>query len=109
MLTQRTPASIRRRASKNLSVAFGRSLDLDGSESFDILSVNGDLEPRQECSLVIYRVNGYTDVVPLILRLDTPIEVQYYRHGGILLYVLRQLLRNGGRKACAGNKAIKSG
>jgi aconitate hydratase len=41
---------------------------------------------------VIHRKNGQTDKVPLLLRIDTPIEVDYYAHGGILPYVLRELV-----------------
>jgi aconitate hydratase len=70
-----------------------QSLNLDGSESFDLLFEKDNLKPRQECSLVIHRNKGQTDTVPLVLRIDTPIEVDYYRHGGILPFVLRQLLR----------------
>jgi aconitate hydratase len=69
-----------------------QSLNLDGSETFDILNIGGDLQPRQEVPLVIHRANGKTDSISVILRIDTPIEVDYYRHGGILPYVLRQLL-----------------
>jgi len=42
--------------------------------------------------MVVHRKNGQTDKVPLLLRIDTPIEVEYYQHGGILPYVLRELL-----------------
>ena len=70
-----------------------RSLNLDGSESFDLLDIGDDLRPRQDLSLVIHRAGGKTDTVKLTLQVDTPIEADYYRHGGILPYVLRQLLR----------------
>ena len=69
------------------------TLKLDGSETFDLLGIGEDLKPRQEVTLVIHRSDGKTETVPLIVRIDTPIEVDYYRHGGILPYVLRQLLR----------------
>jgi aconitate hydratase len=69
-----------------------QSLNLDGSEAFDLLNINDDLQPRQEVPLVIHRSSGETETVSVILRLDTPVEVDYYRHGGILPYVLRQLL-----------------
>jgi aconitate hydratase len=69
-----------------------QSLNLDGSETFDVLNISGDLKPRQEVPLVIHRADGKTDSVSIILRIDTPIEVDYYKHGGILPYVLRQLL-----------------
>jgi aconitate hydratase len=70
-----------------------QSLRLDGSETFDLLGIGDDLRPRQELSLVIHRSGGETEAINLTLRVDTPIEVDYYRHGGILPYVLRQLLR----------------
>jgi aconitate hydratase len=70
-----------------------RSLRLDGSETFDLLGFGGDLRPRQELSLLIHRPSGETDEAKLTLRVDTAIEVEYYRQGGILPYVLRQLLR----------------
>ncbi len=69
-----------------------QSLGLDGSEVFDVLGVADDLKPRQELTLVVHRANGKTDSVPVILRIDTPAEVDYYKHGGILQYVLRQVL-----------------
>jgi aconitate hydratase len=69
-----------------------QSLNLDGSETFDILTIGDDMRPRQEVPLVIHRANGKADSVSVMLRIDTPIEVDYYRHGGILPYVLRQLL-----------------
>jgi len=69
-----------------------QTLGLDGSEVFDILGLDDNLSPRKELTLVIHRNNGKTDVVPVICRIDTAIEVEYYRHGGILPFVLRQLL-----------------
>ena len=65
---------------------------LDGTETFDITGITGDLRPRQKATLVIHRANGATENVPLIVRIDTPIEVDYYEHGGILPFVLRQLI-----------------
>jgi aconitate hydratase len=69
-----------------------QSLNLDGTESFDLVGFEGRITPRQDVKLVIRRTNGEAEEVPLTLRVDTPIEVEYYRHGGILPYVLRQLL-----------------
>ncbi|MFH4333569.1 hypothetical protein WAJ64_21950, partial [Acinetobacter baumannii] len=60
---------------------------------FDLIGIEDGIMPREEITLVIHRANGRTDEVPVILRIDTPIEVDYYRHGGILPYVLRQLLQ----------------
>ena len=69
-----------------------QSLTIDGSETFDLLGIAGDIKPRQEVTLVIHRKDGATQRVPLLLRIDTPIEVDYLRHGGILPYVLREIL-----------------
>ncbi len=70
-----------------------QSLGLDGSEVFDLLGIGDGLKPRQELTLSIRRAGGGIENVPVILRIDTPVEVDYYRHGGILPYVLRQLLQ----------------
>lgn len=69
-----------------------QSLQLDGSETFDLIGLENGIMPRQDVSLVIYRADGSVQTVPVTLRIDTPIEVDYYLHGGILPYVLRQLL-----------------
>ncbi|MCU0939113.1 MAG: hypothetical protein MUC86_08190, partial [Burkholderiaceae bacterium] len=67
-----------------------------GEESFDIegpgLSDGGEIKPQQDATLVIKSVDGSVQRVKVRLRIDTPIEVDYYRHGGILPFVLRQLL-----------------
>ena len=68
------------------------SLRLDGSERFDLLGIEKGIEPRQDITLVIRRASGAIEEIPITLRIDTPIEVDYYHHGGILPYVLRQLL-----------------
>jgi aconitate hydratase len=68
------------------------TLGLDGSETFDLIGLEAGLTPRQELTLVIHRADCETQEVPVTLRIDTPIEVEYYLHGGILPYVLRQLL-----------------
>jgi aconitate hydratase len=68
------------------------SLKLDGTETFDVLGIESGIEPRQDVTLVIHRASGETEEIPIMLRIDTPIEVDYYKHGGILPYVLRQLL-----------------
>ncbi|MEP7141083.1 MAG: aconitate hydratase, partial [Caldimonas sp.] len=67
------------------------SLGIRGDEKFDV-EIPGDLRPQQEAMLHIHGADGSNKVVKLILRIDTPIEVDYYRHGGILPFVLRQLL-----------------
>jgi len=68
------------------------SLKIDGSETFDLLGVSGKLKPRQDVTLVIHRQDGSTQKATLTLRVDTPIEAEYLRHGGILPYVLREIL-----------------
>jgi aconitate hydratase len=50
------------------------------------------VSPLQDVTLVVHRANGASEKVPVTLRIDTPIELDYYQHGGILPYVLRQLL-----------------
>lgn len=70
-----------------------QTLKLDGTESFDIVGLEaGEIKPRQDLTLVIKRANSETQTVPVTVRIDTPIEVEYYRHGGILPYVLRELI-----------------
>ncbi len=68
------------------------TLGLDGSETFDLPGVEGALTPRQAVTLRVRRRDGRVEEVPLTLRIDTPVEVEYHRHGGILPYVLRQIV-----------------
>ena len=68
-----------------------QTLKLIGSEVIDVIP-HPDLKPQSEAKLVITRADGSRQEVTVILRVDTPIEVDYYRNGGILPYVLRQLL-----------------
>jgi aconitate hydratase len=70
---------------------FVESLRHQGDETFDVVIV-ADLRPQQDATLVIHSADGSSRSVQLTLRIDTPIEVDYYRHGGILPFVLRQLL-----------------
>jgi aconitate hydratase len=69
-----------------------QTLNLDGSEVFSITGLSDSIEPGKTVTLEIERKNGERDSVPVRLRIDTPIEIDYYRHGGILQFVLRQLL-----------------
>ena len=69
-----------------------QKLGLTGEESFDVLGVSADLQPQQDLTLVIHGADGSRREVPVLCRIDTPIEVDYYRHGGILPYVLREIL-----------------
>src|SRR5205809_1442034 len=68
-----------------------QTLGLDGSEKFSITGLSESIKPGQQVMLEIER-NGEKRSVPVKLRIDTPIEIDYYRHGGILPVVLRQLL-----------------
>ena len=68
------------------------SLKLDGSETFDLEGTEAGIAPQQDVTLVIHRATGGTERVALKLRIDTPIEVEYYNKGGILPFVLGQLL-----------------
>jgi aconitate hydratase A / 2-methylisocitrate dehydratase len=71
------------------------TLRLDGTEIYDLPDLQSHLAPRETATLVIRRAHGEggREEVPVRVRIDTPIEVDYYRHGGILPYVLRQLMR----------------
>jgi aconitate hydratase len=69
-----------------------QTLGLDGSETFSIRGLSDRIEPGEEVTLEISRQAGKSEQVPVRLRIDTPIEIDYYKHGGILPYVLRQLL-----------------
>jgi len=69
-----------------------QSLGIVGDETFDIEGLEGEIKPQQDVTLVIKRANGETTRAQVLLRIDTPIEVDYYKHGGILPFVLRQLL-----------------
>ena len=72
-------------------------LELDGSESFEIFGLQETLTPRQGATLIVTRADGVQTEAPLVVRLDTPIEVEYYRHGGIVPFVLREIFNK-----CAG-------
>jgi aconitate hydratase len=67
------------------------TLGLTGTELVDVV-IDGELAPQSNAKLVIRRGDGSRQEVTVTLRIDTPIEIDYYRHGGILPYVLRQLL-----------------
>ena len=68
------------------------TLRIDGSEEFDVLGLEHGIKPQMDIMLTIHRKDGSSQDVPILLRIDTPIEVDYYRHGGILPFVLRELL-----------------
>ncbi len=71
-----------------------RTLRLDGSESFDITGLEGALAPRMRLECSIRRVDRAQETLALVCRLDTTEEVEYFRHGGLLHYALRQRLKN---------------
>ncbi len=69
------------------------TLKIDGTETFDLIGLEGtEIKPMQDVTLRIRRQDGESSEIKLTLRIDTPIEIEYYRGGGILQYVLRQLL-----------------
>jgi aconitate hydratase len=70
------------------------TLHLKGDETFDVLGIADDLKPQQELTLAIHRAGGRMEEIEVLCRIDTPIEIEYYRYGGILPYVLRELLEN---------------
>jgi aconitate hydratase len=69
-----------------------QSMHLEGTETFDVLGLDANLKPQQDVTLRITRANGAAEDVPARCRIDTPIEIEYYQHGGILPFVLRQLV-----------------
>ena len=68
------------------------SLGITGQETYDISGIEKGIKPQQDVTLTIYRKDGTTEQVDMLLRIDTTTEVDYYLHGGILPYVLRELL-----------------
>ena len=70
------------------------TLNLTGDETFDLLGINENLKPQQDVTLTITHKDGSKRNVALLLRIDTPIEVDYYKSGGILPYVLKELVGN---------------
>ena len=70
-----------------------QTLTLDGSERFDILNIATSLKPRTELPCQIYRAGGIVETIQLLCRIDTLDELEYFRHGGILQYVLRAMMK----------------
>jgi len=68
------------------------TLKLDGTESFDVTGLQDGLSPRMDVTLTVNRADGSSETVPLLVRIDTEDEVEYYRNGGILQYVLRNIM-----------------
>ena len=69
-----------------------QTLNLDGSEIISITGFADDLQPGQMATMTIVRANGETETTELLVRIDSPVEVEYYKHGGILDYVIRNFL-----------------
>ena len=69
-----------------------QTLKLDGTETYDIVGLDANIKPQQDLTLKISRKDGSVENVNVRCRIDTPIEIDYYQHGGILPYVLRQLV-----------------
>jgi aconitate hydratase len=69
-----------------------QTLKLDGTETYDVIGLTMAVKPQQDLTLRITRKSGITEDVPVRCRIDTPIEIDYYQHGGILPYVLRQIV-----------------
>ena len=69
-----------------------QTLKLDGTETYDVVGLDGSIKPQQDLTLKITRKNGTIENVLVRCRIDTPIEIDYYQHGGILPYVLRQIV-----------------
>ena len=70
-----------------------QTMKLDGTERFDILGIAQGLKPRSELTCRIHRANGQSDEIKLLCRIDTLDELEYFRHGGILQYVLRGMMK----------------
>ncbi|MCX6958621.1 MAG: aconitate hydratase [Verrucomicrobiae bacterium] len=75
-----------------------QTLQLDGTERYDVLGLSEKLEPRQDLKLRITRKDGPSEEIPVKVRIDTAIEIDYYKHGGILPYILRQLVAQNREK-----------
>jgi aconitate hydratase len=69
-----------------------QTLKLDGTETYDVVGLTAAIKPQQDLTLKITRKDGSVENVVVRCRIDTPIEIDYYQHGGILPYVLRQIV-----------------
>jgi len=69
-----------------------QTLKLDGTETYDVVGMGADIKPQQDLTLRITRKDGAVEDISVKCRIDTPIEIDYYQHGGILPFVLRQLV-----------------
>ncbi|MDI9637214.1 hypothetical protein QPK87_29665 [Kamptonema cortianum] len=73
-----------------------RTLNFDGSELIDIEGLETEITPKMQVKARIRRTDGREEIIPLLCRIDTENEVHYYQHGGILHYVIRQLMGKRG-------------
>lgn len=73
-------------------------LGIDGAESFDLVGLAQGIKPLQEMELIAHRSAGAMQRIPVTVRIDTPRELEYFRHGGILPYVLRDVLATGAER-----------
>jgi aconitate hydratase len=71
-----------------------QSLKLVGTEHFDITGIEGGIKPRMDVAVTITRADGTKEQITVTCRIDTLDEVEYYRHGGILQYVLRNMMND---------------
>ena len=69
-----------------------QTLKLDGTETYDVVGLTASIKPQQDLDLKITLKDGSSELVKVRCRIDTPIEIDYYQHGGILPYVLRQII-----------------
>jgi aconitate hydratase len=69
-----------------------KTLQLTGEETIDLVGLTDDLKPRMSVNCIIWRPDGSKTIVDLLCRIDTQNEVEYYRHGGILQFVLRKMI-----------------
>jgi aconitate hydratase len=69
-----------------------QTLKLDGTETYDVIGLTAAIKPQQDLDLRITRKDGSSEFIKVRCRIDTPIEIDYYQHGGILPYVLRQII-----------------
>jgi aconitate hydratase len=72
-----------------------KTLRLSGDEHFDILGLDGELQPKQIMSALIRYPSGEQREIQLQSRIDTAVEVEYYRAGGVLTYVLNRIVGSG--------------
>jgi aconitate hydratase len=70
-----------------------KTLNLVGDETVEILGISSGLKPRMDMNVKITRADGVSETIPVMCRIDTADEIEYYRHGGILQYVLRGLMK----------------